>query len=345
MRLLYIGAESGTSLQRAAAFRRIGFAVLHLSPYALLPPHWAPWLNRAGGPGIDRLVANGLGRRIGGQRFDFALVDCGDVVGPAALNVIRAAAPIVVNYNADNPYLDPAPERLRWSIFHRALPHYDLAVTVRRDGIEEMMARRGARRIDTIWQCADEVVHRPLPPMLEERSRCSPEVAFVGTWMPGRGAFMARLIERSVPLAIHGSRWKRAPEYRLLRPFIRSDYVEGSDYTLAIAGAKIGLVLLNGQNADLHTTRSAEIPAVGTAMCAPHTPHHQQLYKEGEEAIFFDGADDCAETCKRLLADDGRRQTIADAGHRRSFANGTYNEVLARRIVDQVAEITRGSAR
>jgi spore maturation protein CgeB len=85
----------------------------------------------------------------------------------------------------------------------------------------------------------------------------------------------------------------------------------------AIAGAKIGLVLLNGQNADLHTTRSAEIPAVGTAMCAPRTPHHQQLYKEGEEAIFFDGADDCAEACKRLLADDGRRPAIADAGHRR----------------------------
>jgi spore maturation protein CgeB len=343
MRLLYIGAESGTSLQRAAAFRRIGFDVLHLSSYALLPPHWAPWLNRAGGPGIDRLVANGLGRRIGGQRFDFALVDCGDVVGPAAVNIIRKVAPIVVNYNADNPYLDPAPERLRWSIFHRALPHYDLAVTVRRNGIEEMMARRGARRIDTIWQCADEVAHRPLSPTLEEENRWSSEVAFIGTWMPGRGAFMARLFERGMPLAIHGSRWKRAPEYRLLEPFIRSDHLEGFDYTRAIAGAKIALVLLNGQNADLHTTRSAEIPAIGTAMCAPRTPHHQQLYKEGEEAVFFDGADDCAETCKRLLADDGRRQTIADAGRRRTFANGTYNEVLARRIVDQVAEITRGA--
>jgi spore maturation protein CgeB len=150
--------------------------------------------------------------------------------------------------------------------------------------------------------------------------------------MPGRGAFMARLIERGVPLAIHGSRWKRAPEYRLLQP------------TRASAGAKIALVLLNGQNADLHTTRSAEIPAIGTAMCAPRTPHHQQLYKEGEEAVFFDGADDCAETCKRLLADDGRRQAIADAGRRRTFANGTYNEVLARRIVDQVADIKYGGA-
>ncbi|CAN7262254.1 CgeB family protein [Neorhizobium tomejilense] len=345
MRLLYIGAESGTSLQRAAAFRRIGFAVLHLSPYALLPPHWAPWLNRAGGPGIDRVVANGLGRWIGGQRFDFALVDCGDVVGTAALNVIRKAAPIIVNYNADNPYLNPAPERLRWSILHRALPHYDLVVAVRRDGIEEMMAGRGARRIDTIWQSADEVVHRLLSPTLEEKSRWSSDVVFVGTWMPGRGAFMARLIERGVPLAIHGSRWKRAPEYRLLQPFIRSDHLEGFDYTRAIAGAKIALVLLNGQNADLHTTRSAEIPAIGTAMCAPRTPHHQQLYKEGEEAIFFDGADDCAEACKRLLADDGRRQAIADAGHRRTFANGTYNEVLARRIIDQVTEIKHGGSR
>ncbi|WP_105419579.1 glycosyltransferase [Neorhizobium sp. T25_27] len=345
MRLLYIGAESGTSLQRAAAFRRIGLDVLHLSPYALLPPHWAPWLNRAGGPGIDRLVANGLGRRIVGQRFNLALVDCGDVVGPAALNVIRKAAPIVVNYNADNPYLDPPPERLRWSIFHRALPHYDLAVAVRRDGIEEMMARRGARRIDTIWQCADEVVHRPLPPTLEEKSRWLSEVVFVGTWMSGRGAFMARLIEKGVPLAIHGSRWKRAPEYPLLRPFVRSDHLEGADYTQVIAGAKIALVLLNDQNADLHTTRSVEIPAIGTAMCAPRTPHHQQLYKECEEAVFFDGADDCAETCKRLLADDSRRQTIADAGHRRSFANGTYNEILARRIVDQVADIKHGGVR
>ncbi|MEN3146447.1 glycosyltransferase [Neorhizobium sp. IRAMC:178] len=345
MRLLYVGAESGTSQQRAAAFRRIGVDVLHLSPYSHLPPHWAPWLNRAGGAGIDRLVANGLGRRIAGRCLDLAVVDCGDVVGPAAQDAIRKTAPIIVNYNADNPYLDPSPERFRWRILHRALPHYDLVVAVRRDGIEAMMARRGARRIDTIWQCADEVVHRPLSPPLEEKGRRSSDVVFVGTWMPGRGAFMARLIEKGVPLTIHGPRWNRAPEYKLLSPFIRSDYLEGSDYTLAIASAKIALVLLNGQNADLHTTRSAEIPAIGTAMCAPRTPHHQQLYKEGEEAVFFDGADDCAEACKRLLADDSWRQTIADAGHRRSFANGTYNEVLARRIVEQVAGITQGGAR
>jgi hypothetical protein len=347
MRLLYIGAESGTSLQRAAAFRRIGLDVLHLSPYAHLPPHWAPWLNRAGGPGIDRLVANGLGRRIGRQRFDFALVDCGDVVGPAALNLVRKAAPVIVNYNADNPFPDPPPERRRWNIFRRALPHYDLVVTVRRHGIESMMISRGARRIDTIWQCADEVMHRPLSLTQKERTRWSSDVVFVGTWMSGRGEFMARLIERGVPLTIYGARWKRAPEYKLLSPFIRPDHLEGANYTRAIAGAKIALVLLNGANADLHTTRSAEIPAIGTAMCAPRTAHHHQLYRQDEEAVFFDGPDDCAKICKQLLADDDRRRRIAGAGHRRTFVNGTYNQVLARRILEQVADLGRagGEAR
>jgi len=341
MRLLYIGADSGTSLQRAAAFGRVGTDVLHLSPYACLPPHWALWLNRAGGPGIDHLVAKELGRRIGERHFDFALVDCGDVIGPAALKAIRKAAPAIVNYNADNPFVDPSPERLRWNILRRALPHYDLAIGVCRDGIEAMMVSRGARRIDTIWQCADEIMHRPPSLTQEEKSRWSCDVVFVGTWMPGRGAFMARLIEKGVPLAIHGARWKRAPEYRLLHPFVRSDHLEGTDYTWAIAGAKIALVLLNGANADLHTTRSAEIPAIGTAMCAPCTPHHQQLYRQDEEAVFFEGPDDCAEICKQLLADDGRRWRIADAGHRRTFANGTYNEVLARRIIEQVLVLKR----
>lgn len=341
MRLLYIGADSGTSRQRAAAFGRIGVDVLHLSPYDCLPRLWGPWLNRAGGPGIDRVVAKRLGRSIGGQHFDFALVDCGDVVGPAALNVIRKAAPVIVNYNADNPFLDPSPERRRWTIFCRALPHYDLAATVRRDGIEAMMAGRGARRIDTIWQCADEVVHRPLSLTPEERTRWLSDVVFVGTWMPGRGAFMARLIEKGVPLAIHGARWERAPEYRLLRPFIRSGHLGGRDYARAIAGAKVALVLLNDANADLHTTRSVEIPAIGTAMCVPRTTHHHQLYREGEEAVFFGGPDDCAEACKQLLADGDRRRRIAEAAHRRTFANGTYNQVLARRIIEQVTGLKR----
>jgi spore maturation protein CgeB len=120
---------------------------------------------------------------------------------------------------------------------------------------------------------------------------------------------------------------------------VKSEFLSGTDYSKAIAGAKVAIVLLNGANNDLHTTRSAEIPAIGTAMCAPRTEHHLTLYKEGEEALFFDGVEECAAQCCRLLADDELRLSIADAGRRRAIENGTFNEPLMQSIVEALVQV------
>ncbi|WP_395664793.1 hypothetical protein [Methylocella sp.] len=47
---------------------------------------------------------------------------------------------------------------------------------------------------------ADEAVHRPIELSAEDHARYDAEVVFVGTWMPERGPFMQRLVERGVPL-------------------------------------------------------------------------------------------------------------------------------------------------
>lgn len=117
VKILYVGAKSGTSLQRADALRRIGHEVFHISPYEGLPRYWRPWLGRLGGPGIDWLVAQSLRRQLPAQRFDLVHVDSGDVIGRRSLIVLRSAGPVVSNYNPDNPYDDPPPERRRWTIF------------------------------------------------------------------------------------------------------------------------------------------------------------------------------------------------------------------------------------
>ncbi len=336
MLVLYIGARSGTSLQRAKALVRLGHEVEHVSPYDALPRIWGQYLNRLGGLGLDTLVARFLKRSLGDKRYEIALVDSGDVIGPSALAVIRAASPLTANYNADNPYCDPPAERKRWTLMRRALPGYDLCVAVRRVGLEEQMRARSVRRSMLIWQCADEVVHQPVALTDENRERWASDVVFVGTWMPGRDDFFAGLLERGIKLRVYGPRWHRAPNYNRMAHAVSPEYLAGDDYTKAIAGAKIALVLLNPANHDLHTTRTAEIPAIGTAMIAPRTPHHLELFKEGEEALFFDDEEECAVQCHRLLNDDNLRRSVAAAGHARSIANGTYNEVLMRNILDEL---------
>ena len=104
--------------------------------------------------------------------------------------------------------------------------------------------------------------------------------------MPERGPFLLRLVERGVPLRIYGARWNLAPEYERLRACVASGNLVGDDYVKAIRGAEIAIGLLSKGNEDLHTTRSLEIPAIGTLFCAERTSEHLAMYEDGEEAVL-----------------------------------------------------------
>lgn len=343
MRILYVGAQGGTSLQRARAAARLGHDVTHVDPYRDLPRLWRLWANRTGGPGIDARAALSLGRQIGRQigqeigarGFDLAHVDSGDVTGPACLALLRRHAPRLSLYNADNPFADPAPERRRWRILHRALPGFDLVAGIGRPGLAAAMAARGVRRGLLLRHAADEIVHAPLP---EPGPRWQADVCFAGTWMPGRERVMAALADAGIGLALYGPRWERAPNIARLRPHLRGGELRDRDYARAIAGARIALVLLNGANGDLHTSRSVEIPAIGTAMVAPRTADHLSMYREGSEAMFFDDDAGCVRACRALLADPPRRAALAAAGQARARADGHGNQALMARILAAATE-------
>lgn len=281
-------------------------------------------LQRADGFGINTMVAPSLRHQLANQRFVDAIVDSGDVLGKRSLAAIRTAAPCVAIVNQDDPYMDPPPERRRWTIFRRTCHAYDLLVTPRRPkAVERVRALSGKLPLE-VWFSADEVTHN-CQPLGATDEQWTSELVCVGTWMPGHGAFLAELIRLGVPLTICGPRWQKAAEYTELSPHIRAEFLPGSGYSKAVGGAQVALVMLNGANGDLHTTRLTEIPAIGTAMLAPRTARHLELYREDEEAVFFDDAAQCARQSHRLLADTALRDRVAAAGHRRSFLNGTYN--------------------
>lgn len=336
MRILYIGAKSGTSLQRATALKRLGARLHHNDVDAGLPHRWQSWLRHCGGVGIDRYVAMDLRRSLFGQartdRFDLVHIDSGEVIGPQSIALLKTLAPRLSHYTGDNPYADPRPEKRRWDLFLRALPNYDLAVTVSRPGVHQQMLTLGARAPLVVTHCADEVIHQP---SVIFDPKWQADVAFVGTWMPGRGAFLAQLAAAGIKLAIYGPRWQKSRCFNQLSPYLRGGYLEGADYAAAIASARIALVLLNDANNDTHTSRSIEVPALGTLLCAPRTEKHQSLYQEGLEALFYETLADCAQLCRKALSQPDRLFVMAQAGRKRAKVNGHFNEALMQRIIDQ----------
>ena len=165
------------------------------------------------------------------------------------------------------------------------------------------------------------------------------EVLFIGTWMPERGPFLARLLELDVPLSIYGLRWQKAPKWNLLRKAWRGPglYID-QDYAAAIRAAKVNIGLLSKKgNRDQSTTRSFEIPALGGVLCAERTNEHLSLYEDEQRAVFWSNSEECAEKCRLLLENNVLREAIKERGRRRCFANGTMNEVVLQKIADRLS--------
>jgi spore maturation protein CgeB len=331
--ILFIGTNAGTARHRTLALQRLGHNVFSVNPFAFLPDNRFAglWAWRTGGLFLEDRIRRQVLANIPDRQFDFVFVDSGELVGPSLVQELKRRFEILVNYNVDDPY--GRRDGRRWKLYLQSVPFYDLVVVVRDCNVAEAV-HRGARNVLRVHRSADEVAHAPRQISEQERRRWASEVLFVGTWMPGRGSFMARLIDLGVPLSIYGRRWHRASEWRVLRPCWRGPALNvEEDYARAIQCAKVTLGLVSKENRDLATTRSFEIPHLGGVLCAERTSEHAGLYQEGEEAIFWSSPEECAEKCMQLLRDEQHRKRIAINGRRRCVQNGTTNESVMAKIV------------
>lgn len=333
LNILYLGPESGTCLDRANALRRLGHGVTHVAPRLLLPK--TPWVDRVtwrlGGHWFAPHIAKALTATLANKHFDCCYVDGGEWITPRVIALLKRHAKKVLNYNIDDP-LGPR-DGARYTAYRKSLPMYDLSVVLRHENVSEAN-RLGAKNVIRVFMTADEISHAPRPLSLADYEKWGCDVLFLGTWMPERGPFLLDLVKQGIPLTIRGPNWHKAPEWQQLKPYWKGGAVAGDDYAKAIQCAKINLGLLSKGNRDLHTTRSLEIPALGALLCAERTSEHTAMYKEGEEALFWKDAAECAEMCRHALADETRRQAIAAAGHARLRANGHYNETVLASILD-----------
>ena len=336
MNILYLGPNSGTTKHRADALTRLGHQVELIDPAGFLPKNriLAKLNWETGYVYTEALIRQKVLEQIGERRFDLTWVDSGHHVGPSLIAELKRRSGPILNLNVDDPY--GKRDRLLWSCYLKAVPEYDLIVVVREENVPEAKAR-GAKKVLHVYRSADEVAHAPRVLTAEDHAKWDSEVAFVGTWMPERGPFMVKLLEAGVSLSIRGGRWNRSKEWPKLKDVWKGPATKTDDeYAKALQCAKICLGLLSKGNRDLHTQRSLEVPYLGGLLCAERTTEHLKLYCEGEEAVFWADADECAAVCLKLLADEPRRREIARRGQARCIENGTLNQPIMATVIAEV---------
>jgi hypothetical protein len=347
MNILYIGPGSpfSTSRHRADALARTGAAIQLLDPIEAMRPHLASrfiskFHYETGYTFFESKVCAWLDSALPKiSAPDVVWVDGGEYIGIRALRRLREVGGPIVLYNLDDP--TGSRDRRRFTLTRRAMPHYDLCVSVRKETVSEMAAL-GAPHVLQVWRSYDEVEHAPFEDSTQIPEQFRSEVSFVGTWISGerRDEFLAGLVDRNIPIAIWGNRWEKAPLWNRLRPFWRSAGLAGRDYVAAIQGSKICLGMLSKGNRDLHTQRSAEIPFAGGLFCAERTSEHQTLYVDGVEAVLWDDLEECAAICRRLLNNTEERERIRRAGMRKVRDLRIGNEDICRQILGELARVS-----
>lgn len=343
LRILYLGLSGGSSRHRAEALRRLKHKVELIDPWESFPhvdlvrKCIGKFVYEVGAGALEPYVRHRVLKKISRHSYDLVWVDGGELFGSSTVSQLREVAPLVINYNIDDPF--GTRDRRRFFLYRRAVPLYDLLVVVREPNVAEACAV-GARRVLRVFMSADEVAHTPIAMTADERVQWASDVIFIGTWMPERGPFLIRLLELGVPLTIYGNRWNKAREWNVLKDTWAGPGLDGKDYVKAIQCAKVCLGLLSKGNRDEHTQRSVEIPYTGGVLCAERTKEHLYMYDEDKEAVFWSTPEECATKCKRLLGDDNLRIRIARAGQARCEKNGFLNE----RVVADILGTALGRA-
>lgn len=320
-RLLYIGnlRDGGNGRDRMAILRDAGWAVegIDTRPYRAAGPRLMRSLTARWqvGPAVARLNRDLCARAAQGG-YDVVLVDKGTVIRRATVRALKAGAArgLAVHYTPDAAFFDN-----RSREFFRAIPDYDLLVTTKPFERDHYL-RAGARELLLIEQGygprIDPALAGEVPAHLQS------EVAFVGHCQP-HYAKLLRTVSEHFSLKIWGPGW---PEYAArntwARKVVQGPGLFGPNYARALGGAKIALGLLSKRVPETTTTRSFEIPAMGTMLLAERSDDHCRLFEEGREAEFFASPEEMIAKARAYLADDAARSAVATAGRTRCLRDG-----------------------
>ncbi len=327
--VLYLGGDSigSTSAHRANAIRRLGYTVLVLNPWCLIPRFnkILAWFHyRTAYRMLQRCLRLAFQHTLAESGFKPSIiwVNSGELLGLSILKWLQSQynCPLVLYCNDD-----PTGPRdwNRFASLRRVMPLYDLCICPRQVNEIEWLAL-GASKVLRVWMSYDEVYHG----MARTLDFPAPEVGFIGTNIPAddRDEFLFHLLKSGIPLSLFGANWHRSKHWGQLRPYWHGSSLENNAYADQLSNVAMCLGLLSHQNRDLHTQRTLEVPAAGGVLLAERSSEHQLLFEESVEALYWETVTDCSQLAQHMLGCFLELSAIRKAGHQRLVEIGVGNE-------------------
>jgi spore maturation protein CgeB len=245
-------------------------------------------------------------------------------IKPAIIKRLRAQSEKLVHFTPD-----PAFAYHRSRLFFEALPLYDYCITTKSFELAEY--RKAGIKTIFCTQGYDPLIHRPYHNFKEKNG-----IVFIGHREEDREELISALLERKFTVTLAGVGWSklarksRGSSLKYLGPGIFAE-----EYARTISGAKLSLGCLSKIIPELHTTRTFEIPACGTALLTEKNEETGLMFT-ADEVVFFQASKDLIERVESLYRNPENLYQITQNGYKKVTEGGYDYYSIMKKIVDQV---------
>jgi spore maturation protein CgeB len=251
--------------------------------------------------------------------YDLVWVDKGVFVYPSVIEKLKQHSGRLVHFTPD-----PAFTYHQSHLFYKALPYYDYCITTK--SFETgYYHQKGVKQLITCTQGFRPDVHKPYHSFEEKKG-----IVFIGHHEKNREEIIKMLLDKNYPVTIAGIGWgKFAGKYKNKnRLTYLGEGIFGEEYARTLSGGLISLGLLSKIIPELHTTRTFEIPACGTAVITERNEETTKIFSD-TEAFFFSSNEDLAATIDQAFADMEWLHNITKAGYKKVTEGGyDYKSIL-----------------
>lgn len=321
MRVLYVGqySEGTTSKMRANQLNQIlkpkNFEVIdtHIPFFKTHSTLRSLGFRYKRGP-LIRNINNYIQKLIKEDHFDLIWVDKGVFITLKTIILLRARTKKIVHFTPDMAFYGNQSKH-----FKNSINYYDYVITTKSKELDFYKNYVSKEKIVLVTQGFDAQIHKPFHTFQEKDNA----IVFIGLAEPSRIEIAEKIVSHNLSLKLVGKGWEAFVEKHKTSTnlIFLGKAIYSEDYSRLISSSKFGLGLLSKQFPELHTTRTFEIPACGTALLTEKNIETQTFFKDSE-AIFYENDDDLVAKVKYYLAEDKELSELTLGGYNRVHEDG-----------------------
>jgi spore maturation protein CgeB len=255
------------------------------------------------------------------ETYDLIWVDKAVFVTPKTTALLRSKAAKLVHFTPD-----PAFTFHKSKHFFKSLVHYDYLITTKSYELEYYYKYLNMNKVLYVTQGFDKKLHQSS----EHPFSIKEGFVFIGHYEKERESVLEKLLQNDIQTTLAGIKWDGFAKKHQNNPNLiyLGNGVYGENYVKILQKAKIAWGAISKWVPELHTTRTLEIPACGTALLTERNSETATFFKD-DEAIFYNDLNSLVQQVKYYMNNNKPLEVLTRKGTMAVYSQGyDYTSII-----------------